>query len=407
MKLIRRSNNKETPKSSLSEPKKYNEYYENISVRLGIAQVILYLSLFAFVVLAFVFNTNLITYQNFYYFFQDLNASAEMVDIFNSDSVSYPTSQQQSFALYRRGLAVAGNHSVTVFSATGRQLLSENVQYQNPTAVGAGKYLLVYEFGGTKYSLYNSNVQIHSAQSESPIRGAAVSDSGSYALISSSQGATSTVSLYNDRFSLINRYHKSGYVMDVAINFDGEKIAILTSSPSGAGFSTSLMLAEAGRGEAIEETFVSDSIGLSCCFTSSQNISVVCQNGITFLHSDGKKLTEYSFDGKIPALMDLNADGVAVCLKKNMISPRNIVIVFDKDGKIVYNETIVTEAENVLLYGGSLFWIDADGVSRCQFKNKQVDFYPCTTSQRQFLAVAEDELLSCSPQKAFYIVFPS
>ena len=45
--------------------KERNEYYENISVGLGILQVILYLSLFAFVALSFLANTNLITYQNF------------------------------------------------------------------------------------------------------------------------------------------------------------------------------------------------------------------------------------------------------------------------------------------------------------------------------------------------------
>ena len=68
-----------------------NEYYENISARLGIAQVVLYLSLFAFVVLSFIANTEMVTYQNFYRFFQDLTASAERVDIFEGDSLSYAT----------------------------------------------------------------------------------------------------------------------------------------------------------------------------------------------------------------------------------------------------------------------------------------------------------------------------
>ena len=122
-----------------------NEYYENISAGLGIMQVVLYLSLFAFVVLSFLSNTNLITYQNFYHFFQDLNASAERVDIFTHDSVSYSTDEEQSFTLYRKGLAVAGNTGVTIFSATGRQLVSHGIQYNDPVAVGSGKYLLVYE----------------------------------------------------------------------------------------------------------------------------------------------------------------------------------------------------------------------------------------------------------------------
>ena len=42
-----------------------NPYYEKISAGLGIVQVVLYLTLFSFVVLSFLRNTNLITYQNF------------------------------------------------------------------------------------------------------------------------------------------------------------------------------------------------------------------------------------------------------------------------------------------------------------------------------------------------------
>ena len=122
-----------TPAASIGKTR--NEYYENISAGLGILQVVLYLSLFAFVVVSFLTNTRLITYQNFYHFFQDLNASAERVDIFSHDSLSYSTDEEQSFTLYRKGLAVAGNTGVTIFSATGRQLVSHGIQYNDPVAV--------------------------------------------------------------------------------------------------------------------------------------------------------------------------------------------------------------------------------------------------------------------------------
>ncbi|MBQ8416058.1 MAG: hypothetical protein IJX13_04055, partial [Clostridia bacterium] len=282
--------------ASAASDRPRNEYYENISARLGILQVILFLSLFAFVVLAVLANTNLITYQNFYYFFQDLGASAETVDVFNADSVSYLTAEEQSFTVYRKGLAVAGNHSVTLFSATGRQLLSVSVNYQNPKATGAGKYLLVYESGGTKYSLYNSNIQTPSGESAKPIVGAAVSDSGMYALISEGTDSTTLVSLYNDRFALINQYRKSGYVMGAAINASGDRIAILTSSSSGASLSTALMLAEPGKGEAIAETVVGNTSGILCTFTSSGNVGVFCSGGVTYLDPKGKIFVQEDFE---------------------------------------------------------------------------------------------------------------
>ena len=105
-------------------------YYEGISERFGIAQVLLYLSLLVFVVLSLISNTRLLTYQNFYYFFRDLGASAETVDVLHTDGLSYPTDASQSFTLYRQGLAVAGETSVTVFTPSGRQVISQKVPVQ-------------------------------------------------------------------------------------------------------------------------------------------------------------------------------------------------------------------------------------------------------------------------------------
>ena len=261
--------------------KQRNEYYENISAGFGIAQVVLYLSLFAFVVLSFLTNTNLITYQNFYHFFQDLNASAERVDIFSHESVSYSTDEEQSFTLYRKGLAVAGNTGVTIFSATGRQLVSHGIQYNNPVAVGSGKYLLVYERGGKQYSLYNANTQMYAGETEYPISGAAVSDSGMYALISSANDANSAVYLYNNRFALINIYKKGGDVLDVAISADGRRIALLTVTPNKGGVSTSIMMAEPGKGEQIAENVIADSLGIRCHFTEAGKLAVLTTTSLS------------------------------------------------------------------------------------------------------------------------------
>ncbi len=381
-----------------------NEYYENISARLGILQVVLYLSLFAFVVISLLANTQMVTYQNFYYFFRDLRASAETVDIFDARSLTYPTDEEQDFTLYRGGLAVAGNHAVTVFSATGRQLLSTSVQYNDPTVVGAGKYLLVFESGGTQYSLYDSSAQLHTGKSEYPIRAAAVSDSGMYALITAGENSTSSVSLYNSRFQLMNRYNKSGYVTSVAIDKKGERIAILSSVSGGGSFQTSVMIAKPGEGSAISDAVVSDSLGLSCAFTEADELSVLCSRGTVQLSRDGKKLSDQNFDGLIPALFHLSDSGLTVVLKKNEISAKNIVIAFDKNGKIVYNETVSEDITQITRTGRRMFWLTDRGV-RCMDLSGIGSFSECRTDERRLLPVSEDEVLLASPQKAVYIVF--
>ncbi len=382
-----------------------NEYYERISSKLGLLQVILYLSLLAFVVVSFFANTELITYRNFYYFFKDLNASAETVDVFSSDQVTYPSSGQQSFTLYRKGLAVAGNETVTVFTATGRQTVSYNIQYQNPTAVGTGKYLLVYEMGGQSYSLYNSYTQIFSGKSDYPIWGAAVSESGMYALISRSAQYPSVVTLYNSDFEMINRYNRNGFVMDVAINAKGTRLALLVSKGDVGALSTTLTLYKPHETESLGVAELGDSLALSCAFSSDGTVSVLCSDSIQFVGSRGEVLRSHSFDGKEILSARLGDDGAAVALKPTPVSQKSELLVFDSQGRSLYRQTLDQTVLELDRTENTVYLMSRTGITCLDAKTGRTVHHACQTARKSILAVSGDEVLLCSAQKADYIRF--
>ncbi|MBQ2248815.1 MAG: hypothetical protein IIW07_01880 [Clostridia bacterium] len=383
-----------------------NPYYERVSERLGVFQVILYFSLFAFVVLSFFSNTELITYQNFYRFFKDLNASVEGVDVINTDSVSYPTDTEQSFTLYRNGLAVAGNHSVTIFTAAGRQTVSKTVSYQHPVAVGTGKYLLVYELGGVKYSLYNSYTQVYAGETAYPISGAAVSDSGMYALISSSAQYVSEVYLYNDNFTLINRYARSGYVTDVAINEKGTLLALLTSDTHDGVFSTEVALCEPGEREFKATADVGTAIGLSCVFTEGNTLSVLTAEGVYALNQNGRVLRSHSFDGLTLACASCTADGITVALRDSVMSTEDTVILFGKDGRLLFKERFAEGTTQISRSGSTAFLLSSDGIRAVRGGNGTSSFYPTQVGAKIMLAIGRDEVLLCTAKKAEYVQIP-
>lgn len=384
-----------------------NAYYESISAGLGILQVVLYLSLFTFVVLSFFRNTELITYRNFYYFFKDLNASAETVDVFDADSVTYPTSSEQSFALYRKGLAVAGGESLTVFSATGRQTLSQTLQYRAPVAVGTGKYLLVYEQGGTKYSVYNSYTRLYTGVSDYPIYGATVSDAGSFALISRSEQYNSVVSLYSSNFALINRYNRNGYVTCTALNEKGTRLAILTSTVSDGLFSTTLTThIPKENGEGTVAT-LGTSIGLSCAFTKSGEVCVLSTDSLYFVSEKGELKGSYPFLGREIVCAELSADGASVVLCDTPISQKNQIILFDKNANMTYNKETDEAVTQISRIGSTVYLVCAGGVDRLDLQTEALTRHACVTDGRRLLAIDENEAFFCSPQKAEYLRFAS
>ena len=382
-----------------------NRYYESVSERLGMAQVIIYLLLLAFVVLSLLRNTNLITYRNLYYFVKDFNASAEKVDVWNTDSVSYPTDEHQSFAIYRKGLAVAGNTSVTVFTATGRQTVSQSISYRTPTAVGSGKYLLVYDLGGTAYSLYNSYTQIYAGKTTYPISGGTVSENGTYAIVSASDTHNSVVSVYSSNFKEINTFSKGGYVMDVAIDSKGETIALVTSANTSGRFSTELLVCRAKSDQALATVTCSNSLALSCSFTASGVVGVLCTDGVYTYTERGALLNSYSFDGDTVAASCVGADGIAVCLKTLGRAERRTVVVLDGQGALLSRVMADEPVDALARYESTVFIQGASGVTALHAKTGERSFVACVTDQKTVLAVGLNEILLCSPQKAVYLNF--
>ena len=381
-----------------------NEYYEKVSEGVGLAQVVLYSLLFCFVVLSFFRNTHLITYRNFYNFFKDLNAATGSFLEESVDSVTYPTDTEQSFAVYRKGLAVAGNNSVTVFTAAGRQTVSQSLSYRNPVAVGSGKYLLVYERGGTHYSLYNSYAQIFTGTTEYPINDAAVSDCGMYALVTAAAEYNSVVSLYNERFALINRYNKIGYVMDVSIEEKGSLITILTLNTEKGIAQTELMICEPGKAEAKATATLDGTVGWSC-FASSNRVTVLHESGVVCYSANGSVVNETDFFGASVAYALLDKDGATVCLNDPANSLHYRLLVLDKNGKARYDEVLSYKPGGLARSGDSVFWTTDAGVCRLDLNRKEIKSISCDTSKRVLLAIGEDEILLCSPQKGEYFIF--
>lgn len=389
-------------KDTITPEMPQNAHYEAISSRLGILQVILYLSLFAFVIISLITNSELVTYRNFYYFFKDLNASFESISVYGEESVTYSTADEQSFVIYRNGLAVAGNNSVTVFTETGRQTLSQTISYKNPVAKGAGRFLLVYELGGTHYSLYNSYTQIHTGISEYPIQTVSVSDSGMYAIVTASEEYTSVVSLYNSNFSLVNRYNKNGYVMDVDLDADGNQIAVLTSLPKDGLFYTELLLHQPGSGNQETVVPIGNALALQCAYTEAGDVGILCSNGYTVV-KNGQATDFYDFRERDIVAADLSKDGLAVALRDSDASAKYELLVFDTSGAAVYRQATEETPVQLVRNQNAVFVLHSDGIVRIDMIRGTTSHYECHTEHRVLLAQNENSVVLCSPQKAVFL----
>ena len=153
-----------------------NAYYDNVS---NIYHTLFWVFLAALLVFVFVSmscNLDLFTYENFYYLAKDISAASDLLSG-TGNVINYETSvRNQAFALYRGGLAVGGDSGLQLFTATGRETLNMSPDYLKPVLHGSDRYLLMYDIGEKRYSIYNSFVCVHHEETDYPIYAGAMSD---------------------------------------------------------------------------------------------------------------------------------------------------------------------------------------------------------------------------------------
>ena len=245
-KYFRVNDGKEAIKPEYSSPK--NEYYAKVSERFGTAQMILYVVLTVVVLISLMINSEWITYENFYYFFSDMGDYITASDS-EIEDVLYSVDRKQAFSVYNGKFAVAGNSGLKLYTSSGRLIIDDRDEIFNPKLEDSDVYLLMYDQGHTEFRIYNIFTEVFSADTDFPIHGADISNSGNFALVTSDDKNVSSVHLYSNKFKLQKTYRRADYVVDVALNGAGNRIAILSYSYENGQIVTNLSMGRTAKND--------------------------------------------------------------------------------------------------------------------------------------------------------------
>lgn len=330
-------------KSSDVEPIDFSSpsipYYTELADVFSVAKMIFYIVLFVFLLSSIIFGSKLITYSNLYYLVKDINAAADASDAANY--LGYPTSgAEQSYALYRDGLVIAGEDEITVISASGKQTLSDNVAYSSPVVCASDKYFVAFGRGERSFSVYNSFVRIYSEITDYPIYEAEISDSGTFAVVTRTREYKSEVNVYDTDMQKLTSYRTAGYVTSLALNDSGNRMVFATVEPLSDGNSTRLIFLEPGHKEAKAEITLEGVVVYKCGFVGNSRVAVVCSDRIAIYKFSGDIVSEEKFGEDTPVLFDLTDEYIGILFKSSAEDGKNIVKVFDRRGKFEYSSEI-------------------------------------------------------------------
>jgi hypothetical protein len=397
-----RTTNPNTSPKELS-PK---NYFLTLADNYSKASHILFISLAVCLIFTLLFNSKLLTYNNFNYLLKDIDSAVEIASE-NYNSISYTNDELRVTKSFRGGIVTASTTDIAIYTATGKKTLYANEIFVVPEIVSSQKYAIVYDLGGYNYNVYNSFANVHSQKCDYPISSISVSDSGLYAVSSRDNEHSSVVYLYDNDFNLINTYlFASKYVFSVSINSSGDRIAIITAEPAPEGdkFLTSVMICEPGKKSDIATIELTQCIPYGSAFTESGDLQIICSNGLYILDSsNGAVKNKFEIKNDRALRVSIGKYGCAIALANNSGTVNNEILVFNQHGTMIYNVEVMNGILDLEYYKDYIFIYQQDSLLKINVKNNKDTITPIFDQGSEIIVYNENNILICCQTKAKYL----
>ncbi len=374
-------------------------YYATVSAGYKISQRILILLLVLFLIFSFITNFREITYDNFFYLIKDFSAAAD-IESTNYQTLSYDSDTRHFFSLYRGGLTVVNPSKLSVFTATGRRTMSENSKFSSPCIESSDKYFIIYDTAGTTFSVYNSFSRIYTEELDYPVTCATFADDGSMAVITKDISHSSMVHVYNKNFKRIFTVPSDKYAFDVEMNSDYDKMAISYYGIGDGSGRTEVVIRTLSTTEEFAQISIDGEFLLECGFLSDERFAVITDRSIRVYDKYFEELEAYSYNNGVVSGYEISKQGAAVSYTLNS---KNIAVVFDKSGNLLYNETVNDNIKDIGVFEEYVFLRTDTGIIRVYAKNLNEEFL--SSGQGKMLIYGIDTALVCGDAKAEYLVF--
>ena len=358
------------------------------------------LCLILVVVIAFFLLSGNLSYEKFFYLAKDIKLANDYVNSVH-DTITYNSGNSQVFASYRGGIVVASRESISIFSAGGRELLSSNHSYGNPQLEISNKQVLLYDVGGTQFSLYNSFKKTQEEKLNYTIYGATMAPNGDFAIITKSDKYNSVVMVYKQNGTVYSYGFSSGRVCSVSLSDNGKQLAVLLTNSNGSEMKTELRLYNVGKDDYKSANISFSGVPFAVDILDGGNIFVVGARGVNVFNSNLNLTGEFLTDNEI-YLYSFGEDNIAVAYVSDKGGKTEVLLLNRKckaENKYLLEEGLI----DVCLYKDSLFLQELSGFRRVDTKNGKSYAVEMIASGFEMIAIDKDTLVICNEYYAKFI----
>lgn len=342
-----------------------NRHYARVAKRYAAAGVICMILFVAYLLGLIVFGSEYITYDNMRYLIRDFGTAAgEGAREFGK--IVYNGSADTVFAYFRGGAAVCTPDAYRYFDKNGTQIIADPLNYSDPVLAPSDKYMLVYDVGGTGYSVYNQLTGIVAKETEDRIIAADIADDGSLVLVTRSKDTKFVVELFNAAFHKTMEVYKDGYVLGVAMAPDGKQFLVASAIQSSTDFNCEIQICERGSAEEVSREIIPHAMPLAVRATDDGYI-VLCDTAVYYYSRYGTAVRTVSLAGMTLKYADIADGRIALTGQVNALGSEHRILVLDRTGETLYDDTMRIRTGGIRVSRGDdalCYLIVSDGVIR-------------------------------------------
>ncbi len=322
----------------------YNRYYIGISRIYHLFQYIFLAVALLFATTCIIADPEIISYRNFLMCVKDINMSLPKTERYST--LTYATKKPDRIRSYKGGIAVPGEDTLFVFSATGKRTLSSDHGFIDPVCETSDAGILLYDFGTTSFAVYNGYTRLYRGEAKCPIYGADISESGRYSLIQKSESGRFFVTVYEEDHTERATFQTDRYVIVCLLNGKGDELAVLSLAVSGGESVCDIKKYNCDSGELIFSYTEQKQTPLGAAFFEDGTLCVITDKKAVFLDKNGDTLGKVALDGV--AAFDSDDSLVAIYCGRE-------VVLVSFDGEVVRRERVDVSIRSLALADGRVF----------------------------------------------------
>lgn len=195
---------------------------------------------------------------------------------------------------------VVGETTVECYNKSGKQIFSRDHGYNNPALAQSQSRMVVYDRGGTGYSVQNLTKTLYSGDLDKKIYTVAIGRDGTSAFATTSVEYNSELAVYDKSMkNIFNWYSASATLTALSVSDDGQKVAAAASSVSGGAYTSDISIFDLSSNNPIATITLSGSIVVSMERINAKTFLVLCNDQAVILDWSGNQKYVHKADGTL------------------------------------------------------------------------------------------------------------